>query len=293
MSAESCNIEKKSLGPGQCTQLPQMIRSMITTPQNFKFTAEQAGDPDLLEAAIQAALIAAPSSRIHIWPFFDTMEVLSEETTYEDTPLSIQKVRDGNYRFRFGIAQSLCLHKKMYSHNAKTGRVFLFDNENGLTGMLDSDGNFMGLSIQLLNTEKIMFNDGSVVSKSPVYVALRNNKELDTNGAIVTADYFGNFRLLTDVKLTIISASDTEIVVSVTIECDGSAVNGLADADFVFVDENGDAQSIALGSEDDGVYTLTGTGLVTGELSLVAPAANSLVSTLSLQSYPTDVIIAS
>lgn len=294
MSAANCNIEKKSLGPGQCTTLPQMIRSMITTPQNFKFTADQAADPVLLEAAIQAALIASPSNRIHLWPYFDTQEVLSEETVYEDTPLSIQKVRDGNYRFRFGIAQSLCLHKKMYSHNTKTGRVFLFDNENGLTGMLDSAGNFQGLSLQLLNVEKIMFNDGSIVSKSPVYVALRNNKELDVNGAIVTADYFGDFNLLTDVLLTIISAADNEIVVAVTIECDGSAVNGLDDADFVLLDENGNVQTISGGSETgDGIYTLTGSGLVTGTLNLVAPAALSVVETLSLQGYATDVTIAS
>ncbi len=289
-----CNVEKKSLGVGQCSTLPQMIRSILTTPQNFKFTAEQAADSALLEAAIQAALIAAPSNRIHIWPYFDTVEVLSEETTYEDTPLSIQKVRDGNYRFRFGVAQSLCLHRKMYSHNAKTGRVFLFDNENNLTGMTDSDGNFQGLSIQLLNTEKLMFNDGSIVSKTPIYLALRNNKELDNNGAIVNADFYGNFNLLTDVLITVISASDTEIVVSVTIECDGSEVIGLVEADFVLLDENGDAQSITdFTDNEDGTYTIEGVGLVTGTINLVAPAALSVVETLSLQAYETDVTIAS
>lgn len=291
MEGNACITEKKSLGVGNCTTLPQMIRSILTTPQNFKFTAAEANDPALLQAAIQAALIASPSNRLHIWPYFDNMEVLSEETTYEDTPLSVQKVRDGNYRFRLSVAQSLCLHKKMYTHNSKTGRVFLFDNENNLTGMTDSEGNFMGLSIQLLNTEKLMFNDGSVVSKTPIYLALRNNKELDATGAIVTTDFYGNFNLLTDVKITVLSAVDDEIVVSVTIECDGSAVNGLIAADFILLDEDGDVQTITGASEVDGVYTLTGTALVTGTINLEAPADLSVVDDLSLQAYATDVTV--
>lgn len=293
-TGNSCDTVKKSLGVGQCTVLPQQIRGMITTPQNFKFTAEVANDQDALKAAIQAALIAVPANRIHIWPYFDLSEVLSEDTQYEDLPLGIQKVRDGNYRFRFGIAQSLCLHKKMYSHNSKTGRVFLWDTENYLTGMTDSDGAFKGLSIQLLNTEKLMFNDGSIVSKTPVYLALRNNKELDTNGAMVLADWFGDFNLLTDVELTIISAADDEIVVSVTIECDGTKVNGLEDADFILLDENGDVQNITGLTEEDGVYTLSGAGgWTSGTLNLKAPAALSVVATLSLQAYETDVTIGS
>jgi hypothetical protein len=286
-----CSVVKRALGVGECTQLPQLIRSMITTSPSFKFTAEQV-ENGTVEAAMQAAILATGLNRIHAWPFFDTFENVSEDPVYEELPLGILPVRDGNYRFRFGIAQSMCLHTKMFTHRSKSGRVFLIDSENQLIGTSDSDGNLLGFSVQLLHTEKLMLSDGTVATKSPIYLALRDNKELDAAGSIISAPFFNTVNKLTDVKLTVISAADDEIVVSVTIECDGTPVEGLEAADFVLLDGDGAAQSIGGATEtDEGIYTLTGSGWVNGTINLDDPADLSIVDTLALQAYATPVVI--
>jgi hypothetical protein len=271
--ANECDVRKVPLGIGECTKMPQLLTSMITTSDSFSATEEQVVSATFWQDAIKAGA----ASRANVWPYFDTMENVSEEAVYEDTPLSYQAVRDGNYRFKFGIAQGLCLHKSMFTHRAKGGRVWLFDNEGQLTCTKGTDGLYRGLSIQLLNTEKLIFNDGSVTTKSPVLVALRNNRELDQYGAVVTAPFFYELIRLKDVTLTVISADADDIVVSATVTCDGTAVAGLEAADFVVLDGDGVAQAKTLSEGANGVYTLSATGsFVDGTVGLVAPSALSI-----------------
>lgn len=281
-----CNVDKRGLGLSQCNKFPALIRGMITTPTNFYFTPEEVADPALMEARLQAAILLGTAERVHVWPNFVSFENISEEAVYEDTPLAYIPVRDGNYRFRFGIKENLCLHTAMYTHRATNGRVFLFDVENQLIGTEDSSGNFYGFTIQVLNTEKIMFSDGSVSSKSPILLALANNKELDSDGALVAASFVNTVDRLTDVLLTLVSAVDREIVVTAEIECDGTPLNGLVLADFVLLDENGDAQTITSVTEADGTYTLAQASqdFVDGTLSLDTPDA------LSIQAYESNTI---
>lgn len=292
--ANECSVVKRALGVGECTQLPQLIRSMITTSQNFKFTAAQIEAVGGVEAALQAAILATGLNRVHAWPYFDTFENVSEDPVYEELPLSILPVRDGNYRFRFGIAQSLCLHTKMFTHRSKSGRVFLIDSENQLIGTSDSEGNLLGFNVQLLHTEKLQLADGTIATKSPVYLALRDNKELDASGSIISAPFYNTVNKLTDVKITVISATDASVVVSVTIECDGTPVEGLVLADFVILDEDGNAQTLTTVTEtDEGIYNLakSGGGLVNGTVSLDDPANLSVVANLALQAYATTLTI--
>ncbi len=257
-----CNVDKKALGPSACNQLPALIRGMIETPINFFLTEEDAADP----AAWQAAMFAAAGVRIHLWPNFIGFENVSEEAVYEDLPLGLLHVRDGNYRFRAMIKESLCLHKKMFTHRNTSCRVFLIDVENQIIGTQDSDGNFRGLTVQLLNTEKLILSDGTVSTKSPIYVALANNKELDKDGAILDGAFVNTLTRLTDAKFEVVSASDTEVVFTVKVECDGTDISGLLDADFEMLDEDGADQSIAVVENEDGTYTATGVGLVSGTI---------------------------
>ncbi len=274
-----CNVVKENLGLSNCNKLPALIRSIITTPDDFVLTQEQAAD----STQWQDALLANAADRIFLWPNFVGFEDISEKEVYEDTPLAYLSVRDGKYRFRFQIKESLCFHKAMYSHRANNGRAFLFDIENQLIGTLNADGDLQGFSIQLLNTEKMMFSDGKVSTKSAIVLALQNNLELDQSGVLLDASFVNSLKRLTDVTLTIVSAIATKVIVTVAVTCDGTPVNGLVKADFSFVKaSDGSAQTIASSTENDGTYTLNGTGLVNGTLSLVAPSA------LSVEGYEGD-----
>lgn len=268
-----CNIRKVPLGVGNCAKMPQLISSMIWTPDSFTATETEVVSKTFWQNAVKAA----EASRANIWPYFDTFENISQEAIYEDTNLSYLAVRDGNYRFKFGIAQGLCLHRAMFTHRAKNGRVWFYDNEGQLLATKGTDNKYRGLSVQLLNTEKLLFNDGSVVTKSPIVVALRNNVEVDKNGYVIDADWFTEVVRLKDVTLKVISASSSTIVVSVTVTCDGSAVNGLIAADFSILTTSGSSQSKTLSGSSNGVYTLSATGtFVDGTIDLVAPSVLSI-----------------
>lgn len=267
--------DKKNLGLTKCPSLPTQISGMITTPRSFSLTKEDAANP----AIWQAALLANKNNRIYLWPDFFASEQNSEEAVRDETSLSERQVKDGRYRWNIHISESLCLHKRMFTHSSISDRVFLIDTEGKLIGTELSNGEIAGFRVSLLNVDKLMFNDGSVVSKTPVYLSLKDNLELDERGYMTKASFISELERLTDVDLEIVSASATEVVVKVNTTCDNVPVSGFADTDFILLDGSGDPQSISGATEEDGVYTLTGTGLVTGTLNLKAPDA------LSIQAY--------
>lgn len=259
--------DKMNLGLTKCPSLPTQISGMITTPRSFSLTKEQAADPDFW----QAALLANKTTRVYLWPDFFGSEENSEEAVREETSLAERQVRDGRYRWNIHISESLCLHKRMFTHSSISDRVFLIDTEGKLLGTELSNGNLAGFRVSLLNVDKLMFNDGSVVSKTPVYLSLKDNLELDANGYMTKASFISELERLTDVNLEVISASATEVVVKVTTDCDNVPVSGFAAADFVLLTTAGASQTITGASEEDGVYTLTGTGLETGTINLDTP----------------------
>lgn len=271
---------KKNLGLSQCAKLPNMIRSMITTPNGFKATPTQAIDPDFWQDALLDAAV-----RIYLWPDFVGFTDNSEAAVYENTPLAMLVVRDGRYYFKFEVKENLCLHKAMYTHRSISGRVFFFDVDNQLLGTTDANGNFMGFRVQLLNTEKLMISNGQVSTKSPVVVVLANNLELDQNGALLNASFINDLARLTDVTLVATDPATVDsVVVTVMATCDQTPVNGLVLADFVVKKTNGAAQTTPPTSctEVNGVYTISkvaGTAWVDGTVDLVSAA------TLSIEGY--------
>lgn len=275
MQPLSCISEKQNIGVSSCKKIPELITQIITTPNDFSLSEADANDP----AKWQEALLASKRNRIYLWPTAALFENAAEDAVYEETVTSTQKVRDGRYRFRLSFAENLELHKAMYSHNGGTGRVFLIDIKGNVTGTTKTDGSFAGIRMDMLSVEKLMLNDGSVTTKTPVYVSMKDNKDIDRDGAMIDGDFVSDLIGLTSVKLEVIgSPTATEIQVSVKSTLDNSPLTGLVVGDFVLLDGSSAAQTIDSIAEpnDDGIYTLTGTGLVTGTLSLVTAANLSI-----------------
>jgi hypothetical protein len=261
--------EKKNLGINRCVTMPQLPKQIITTPMGFEVTPLQAVDPTFW----QTAITAGKATRIYVWPTVKSYENLSEESVYEVTPLSSEFVRSGLYIFRMFFNDGLCTHRAMFTHNGGNQRIWLLDINNNLLGTEKSNGNFAGLTVQLLNTEKLILSDGSVSTKTPVYIVLADSNEIDKAGIIFPAPFVPQLERLTDVELTIVDASATEVNVTVSNFCDGTEVMGLLTADFIFLDAAGDAQTFtAAASADGSSYILSGTGLETGTLTLRAPS---------------------
>lgn len=272
-----CAIVKKNIGPTSCKDLPQLLRGMITTGRNFSFSAADSED----STKWQDALLADPDVRIHKWPDFRLFENQSEETIYEDTPLSTIKVRDGKMSYRVMFVDSLCNYNNMISHNDNGNtRVFFVDSENKIYGTVDADGNFKGFLVAMLNVEKLILNDGSAATKIPVKITMTNPKELMGNGANVDGAFFDDLVELIDVEMAVVGSITTGAVsFTVTTRCDGVSVSGLVVGDFSYKkDSDGSTVAITSLTELDGVYTAHQSGalLVDGKLHLADPADLSI-----------------
>ena len=291
----SCTTTKKNLGKSKCDKLPAQPQCMIETGNDFKLLPADFASEAALKTALQAAIKAGYATRIWLWPVFTGVENLSEEAIYEDTPLSLVPVRDGQYRFRFHISKNMAIHKAMFTHRSiNEGRVFLFDKDNQLFGTEDVDGNIRGFRLALLHTEKLMFSDGAVATKSPVYVCLADNEEVDKNGVLLDASVINELDRLTDVNITLVDgdafAAD-EFYVNVKQATDGTPVSGLLTADFIKYAADGVTTEALTATEDvnnPGRYLIAATVAFTdGELTLRAPS----LLTVSAYEVPADGVL--
>jgi len=289
----ACTAEDiKNLGLVNCNELPGMLTGMIETPTSFVIPAATLASGDAaVQAYLEAALVnLTQTSRIYVWPAFKLVEDISVAPVYEDTPLAYLAVKDNKYRFRFSMSENLCLHKAMYTHKRTNGRAFLRDENGYLIGTLLSNGDFAGLSIQLLNPEGFKFNDGTVSTKSPVVVAFADSKELNKNGYMYNAvDFINELVSIVDVDVTLVSATTTVITVDVATHCDDTAVLGLVTANFKVVKaSDGSTQTIvaAAVSATPGRYTLTGTALATGTVQVLSTSEYESAATTLTVPFP-------
>jgi hypothetical protein len=268
MSA-TCSTSKKNLGKSKCVQLPKLMRGMITTPESFKLAPSDYATQDALKTALQSLILNPINSRGYLWPLFSNVEDVSETAQYEDTPLSVIPIRDGQYRYKPMINKNLCLHKAMFSHRAvNEGRVFFLDLDNQLFGTEDEAGNIMGFKIGLLHTEKLRISNGSNSTVSPIYVVLSDNEEIDRSGVLIDGSAVNTVERLTDVSITSAGAQvTTGFKVDVKQSCDGVPVSGLLVADFVMYATDGvTVQTIASAAEDANTP---------GRYNILAPAGGS------------------
>lgn len=274
--ANECSLIKKPLGLGNCPSMPGYYKQMMTTTKNWFIPAATIalGNAAIL-AFVQDAILAKD---VYLWPQFFNNTPEPEETIYQSTPLGKRKVRDGFYEWLINFSDSLCAHKAMYTHRATNGRIIFIDTDNQWSGTYDDSENFYGLSVMMLNTEKMTPNTGSEVAMSPVRVTLSDNLEFDRDGALLSVSGLNTLDVLTEAKIVITSADTDEIEATVTVACDGTPLIGLVADDFILLDEDGNEQAFAVSEPTPGNYLFEGT-FVTGTLNLVAP------DVLSIQAY--------
>ena len=278
--ANECNLVKRPLGLGNCPTMPAYFRRMFTTTNAFTIPAATiaSGNAAIL-AYLQTAIL---EKNVYMWPQMFSSENTSEETVYQSTPLGKRKVRDGFPEWLVNYSDSLCSHTAMYSHRATTGRILFVDMENQLIGTYNDAGDLLGLSMQMLNTEKMVPNSGSEVAMSPVRITLSDTLEFDRDGGMVVVSGINALTPLTEIEVTVVSAIATAVVVDVAVFCDGTALEGLINGDFILLTTAGATQTISGVVESStipGRYTLSGTGLVSGTVNTAAP------DDLSIEAY--------
>lgn len=271
---QNCNVVKIPISRSNCAVLPSLVKGMITLPANFSATAANIIDPTFWQALLGVVGI----TRGYLWPDFFNFENKSEAAVYAQNALATKNVRPGRYQFLASISKDLCTHKAIHTHKAGAGQVAFVDVDNNVWLWLsDDDGLYRGLSVQLINPEKLTLNDGTNPTTSPIYIVLSDSNELDKHGYMVQGDFVSTLTPLSVADMTQVGAlTSTVIVVDVAADCDGTAISGLLAADFSYktaagapVAFTGVVESATL----PGRYTLTAAaGLLTlGTVTLRPP----------------------
>lgn len=281
-----CFVRRKNIGRSSCVINVSLMNQMLIVPDAFEATEVEAADLAFWQALL---LETNEDERGYLFPAFANVEPASEETVYAQTPLKDVKVRDGKYQYRFLLDTDLCTHKNMRTHNGNGRRVIFFDIEGQAIGTEKSNGNFTGLKLSLLNVEKLRVNDGTNPTYSPVYVVIKDNKDLDDRGWIIDGSFVNELNPLTDVTLTLSSVAAGSFKVAVTNSCDGVGISGLLVADFVVRTAAGVAQSVTTAVPDalsPWIYTLDdAVAFVTGTVDLRAP------SLLTVKAYEAEAVV--
>lgn len=139
LNVNNCNESGKNTGYGDCTKDIKNIVGGFLVPSDFALTAEQMATSATVLAAISAAILAAPASRVYPIANFEAITNNSTEpavfTLGYGRPLTLN---DGMYNWRLQfIDGGICLHKNLRKFNGTNRSVLLIDADGTLIGWKD------------------------------------------------------------------------------------------------------------------------------------------------------------
>lgn len=218
-------------------------------------------------------------------PSIINRESANEGAVYEQTPYGSLPVRDGRWETKILIASNSDLHKRLRTLKSSGEYSFCYAFASGLIKVYQPVGTtkVKAFSTQIVNPEYQTPNDGSVGSKTPIHITLKNPTEHEDNAIILAPDWDPeDLDALMDTTITVVSSINTKVVVDVALTHinnkvqTSNPVNGLVVGDFQFLKaSDGTVQTITTITADpivQGRYALNGTGFVTGPVSFKAPS---------------------
>jgi len=283
--ADTCG--NSNLNPSvACEQLDGQYKKAFLLKEGFSFSTQTlAKTKSEWETAIQ-------SGDVIPFPDFHSIEPQNSGAVYDSTSLGDIPVSNGTISWLAKFKANYEMYQKLESYSGATTHTLVFATASGKLKMYKdpTSGVLSGFGLKVLNIENPDDNDGSVAEKAPVKITLDDIVEMRSY-SLVFKPLFNPARLkaLNDITLEVVSASATTITFKAYRASSNEDVQlanpqyGLVAADFSLKTTAGAEQSIASVSGGDvaasGLYTLSGTGLVTGTLDCVDP---SLMTTTGL-----------
>lgn len=207
-------------------------------------------------------------------PLYEVFEVASANTEavkYESgsfsyvTEKEVKKMTAESYL-------SICSHRayKSYEQSNFT-QVFEVTKKNEALGVYKSDG--ISIKGQDITDLDVAIRERPTDDKpafSMVTVTFRDFEEFEDNGIIVKQDWsIATLNGVFEIRLQIVSADATTIVVKATVGCGSTMYEDIEQADWNLLDSGGVVQTVDGSSYAAGAYTITGTGLTSGSLGLL------------------------
>ncbi|MES2796659.1 MAG: hypothetical protein V4683_11865 [Bacteroidota bacterium] len=203
-----------------------------------------------------------------IIPLFEIEELAvadTEDTFFEGN--SKYKTKNGKKIRTFNCFLGLCSHDALTSYNGKKMRIYEFTDAQEIKGTTPDGVKVKGQLVTITVGKRIDAMPDKP-AHTPVTLEYADYKEFENNGVIAKPTW-SHIELngIFDVNINIVSASATSIKFTVDAGCAGDVVTSLETADITLKTAAGVAVTHSFVAADpNGVYELTGTGFVTGNV---------------------------
>lgn len=257
-NVKNCVASLGNTGLSNCLDNLGYDAMLIWTTESFEFATESAAETETnWTDAINA-------KTVYPFPIFDAVEPAIEDNVKQDLPTGVSLfVREGKYGGKGMMQVALCNLANLRTFNEVSGRAFIVTGDGQIFGTSPDGAKFKGFKLSEFHVSMLKGTDGTV----------KRMVELDYQFKLVTemADYPAVPQLtwdpltltgLVDVTVTVVgSPTTTELVVSVTGDCDGEGVTGLVAGDFTVLDSSSNTETPdSVTDNGDGTYTFDYTG---------------------------------
>ena len=198
----------------------------------------------------------------------------SEEAVYFDYPNGDRKlVRKGKYRFQMSYNVNECVKKELFDFQGYSQKVFLLYADNIVRGRTTNSGvTIKGIRVKQINVLKEKQGNFGEPAMMMLEVDLTDYKDLNQYDHAMAMDWeVSELDGLTEVDIAANgAASATAIPFTVYATCNGETkpITGIT---YAMLDTYAGGSSLT--DNGDGSYILVGTGMATGSLNLLTPAA--------------------
>lgn len=264
-------------GKQQCLEAP--VKTMIMTTDDFSFN-----ERDLMDIMSNWKK-GVQDKDLYPFPNIEGIEDASTEATTKEGRYTTYLLKKGVEGAKYRLDVSICTFSALKTlDNSDFKRVFEITEAGEVTCEVEEDGTIKGRKLSSFFLE----NRKRATDEDKPYVNTNLKFENDEFDIVKPKADVTDLEGIYDVQLDIVSATATTIKVKAFVSCSGANVENLTQANFKLVKADGTNQNITAVSYANGVYTLTGTGLVSGTLS-----TNGVIVQPSImyEAHPTNVTI--
>lgn len=256
-SADETGIQNTG-AKDQCLTAPVVKYTLASDNQEFA-TKEAAKD-----LAVWKTDIAAKK----LFPLFEAEELAiadTEDTYWEGR--NKYKTANGKKIRTFNFILGECSHKAIASFNGKKMKVYEHTSANEIKGVSLDGVKIKGQGVRI-EVGKMVDALDDKPQYTPVTLIYDDYKEYESNPVKLMPTWSSTLLYgIFDVNITKVSASATSVKFTVDTGCSGDTVVSLEDTDITFTTALGVAVTHSFVPADaNGVYELTGTGFVSGNI---------------------------
>lgn len=220
------------------------------------------------------------AKNVYPLPLFDEIEPAIEDNVEQDLATGVKLfVREGKYGGIGRYQGALCDIARLRTFNNVSGRAFIVTSNGQIWGTSPDGTVFKGFTLSELFFTGLGGTDGSTKRFFSINYQMKNPTEMFDFPAVINPTWSPlDLTGLIGVTVTVVGVpTASELIVNVARDCDGEAVDGLVEADFVILDAVPAAQpTTGFTDNDDGTYTFTfAADLETGTVNLAAPTVQT------------------